>query len=82
MTRWLVTPPAALLIALALFLLMEWLIRPPQGPDDLVSRPLDERDVPSGVLLLGQLKHRALPVASARFADQLLTAFQSEFGVA
>ncbi len=35
MTRWLVTPLAALLVALALFLMMEWLIRPPQGPDDL-----------------------------------------------
>lgn len=44
MTRWLVTPPAALLIALALFLLMEWLIRPPQGPDDLL-RVLPEVEV-------------------------------------
>jgi periplasmic protein TonB len=35
MTRWIITPAAALLVALALFLLMEWLIRPPQGPDDL-----------------------------------------------
>jgi periplasmic protein TonB len=34
-TRWIITPAAALLVALALFLLMEWLIRPPQGPDDL-----------------------------------------------
>lgn len=52
---------------------------PPRGPDDLVVRPIDERDVPSGVLLFGQLRHRALPVASARFADQLITALQAEF---
>lgn len=52
---------------------------PSRGVGDLVSRPLDERDVPGGVLLLGQLRHRALPVASARFADQLVTALQTEF---
>ncbi len=57
-------------------------LKPPQGPGDLVSRPLDERDLPAGALLLGQLRHRALPVASARFADQLLTAFQAEFAMA
>ncbi len=54
-------------------------IAPPQGPDDLVSVPLDVRDVTPGALLLGQLRHRALPVASARFADQLLTALQTDF---
>lgn len=54
-------------------------LAPPRAPDDLVSRPVDERDVPAGVLLLGQLRHRALPVASARFADQLITAFQAAF---
>ncbi len=32
--RWIVTPVAALLIAFALFLLMYWLILPPQGPDE------------------------------------------------
>lgn len=52
---------------------------PSRSAGDLVSRPLDERDVPCGVLLLGQLRHRALPVASARFADQLVTALQTEF---
>lgn len=42
--RWLVTPIAALLVVLALFLLMAWLIRAPQGPDDLM-RVLEEVEV-------------------------------------
>lgn len=54
-------------------------LQPPRHDGDLVSRPVDERDVPSGVLLLGQLRHRALPVASARFADQLVTSLQRDF---
>ena len=54
-------------------------LQPPRRPGDLVGRPIDERDVPAGVLLFGQLRHRALPVASARFADQLITALQTEF---
>lgn len=42
--RWFVTPLAALLVALALFLLMQWLIRPPQGPGD-VRRVLPEVEI-------------------------------------
>lgn len=42
--RWFVTPLAALLVALALFLLMQWLIRPPQGPDD-ARRVLPEVEI-------------------------------------
>lgn len=39
------------------------------APDDaVVSRPLSTRDVPAGSLLLGQMRGRTLPVASARFA--------------
>ena len=37
----------------------------------LVSRPLAEVDVPPGNLLLGQMRGRTLPVASAKFAMQL-----------
>jgi len=48
-------------------------------PDDLVHRPMDPRDVPAGVLVLGQLRSRVLPVASARFADQLVTAFEEAY---
>ncbi len=50
--RWFVTPLAALLVALGLFLLMQWLIRPPDGPGDLqrvmpdieVVRPTPEQE--------------------------------------
>ena len=42
------------------------------SPDsDLVFKEVSRRDVPVGHLLLGQMKGRALPVASARFANQL-----------
>ena len=39
----------------------------------LVKRPLAKRDVAPGNLLLGQLRGRTLPVASARFMQQLMT---------
>jgi len=38
---------------------------------DMVTIPLDERDVPTGLIYVGQLRGRTLPVAAARFADQL-----------
>jgi DNA-binding transcriptional LysR family regulator len=40
------------------------------GPD-LVCRPIDDRDLTHGSLVLGQLRGRNLPVAAAKFADQL-----------
>ena len=43
--------------------------------------PLDPRDVPAGVLYMGQLKGRVLPVAAARFADQLSSALASRYEV-
>lgn len=46
----------------------------PQPDRDLVVRRVSERDVPPGHLLLGQLRRRTLPVASAQFAIQLATA--------
>lgn len=36
--------------------------------------PLSERDIPVGRLLLGQMKGRTLPVASAKFGQQLVAA--------
>ena len=36
--------------------------------------PLSEKDLPSGRLLLGQMKGRALPVASSKFGQQLVAA--------
>ena len=40
----------------------------------LVACKLDERDVPGGMLYVGQLKGRTLPVAGAKFANQILAA--------
>lgn len=45
---------------------------------DMISRPLDPRDVPAGELYVGQLKGRTLPVAAARFAEQLSASFAEE----
>jgi DNA-binding transcriptional LysR family regulator len=45
----------------------------------LVARKIDERDVPAGVLYLGQLRGRTLPVASAKFANQLTVEMESRF---
>ena len=39
-------------------------------------RALSEKDVPAGRLLLGQMKGRALPVASAKFAQQLIASLE------
>ncbi len=44
-----------------------------------VTKPLDERDVPPGYLYFGQLKGRTLPVAVARFANQLNEALVERF---
>ena len=38
---------------------------------DLLVRPLDDRDLLHGPLVLGQLRGRALPVATAKFAELL-----------
>lgn len=45
-----------------------------------VARPLSQRDVEPGNLLLGQLRGRALPVASARFSQQLSQALETHSG--
>lgn len=44
----------------------------------LVLRPISERDLPLGSLILGQMRGRTLPVASARFAMQLAVALETE----
>ena len=46
----------------------------PEDAGDLAMRRVSERDVAAGHLLLGQMRRRVLPVASARFAVQLTTA--------
>ena len=47
------------------------------GEHGYIARPLSLRDVPPGSLLLGQLRGRTLPVASARFVMQLSQAMQA-----
>lgn len=46
----------------------------------LVSRPIAAWDVPAGALLLGQMRGRTLPVASARFGQALAAALQARTG--
>jgi DNA-binding transcriptional LysR family regulator len=46
---------------------------------EVVSRPVDARDVPPGLLYFGQLRGRTLPVAAARFAHQMLESFVRRF---
>ncbi|MEM8837746.1 MAG: LysR family transcriptional regulator [Pseudomonadota bacterium] len=43
------------------------------GPaPELVTRPVDPRDVKGGNIYFGQLRGRTLPVAAAKFADQIV----------
>ena len=54
---------------------------PPEGMTaDMVSIPLDARDVPSGLIYMGQLRGRTLPVAAARFADILSKDLEERYG--
>ena len=48
--------------------------------DTLVTRPIDVRDVPHGILYLGQLRGRTLPVAVARFGQQIIDTLVSRYG--
>lgn len=45
----------------------------------MVSLPLDPRDVPAGLVYMGQLRGRTLPVAAARFADQVAKVLQARY---
>ena len=45
---------------------------PPDESRGIVTRDIDDRDAPRSDLVLGQLDDRSLPVASAKFAEQLL----------
>ncbi|GAB5376271.1 MAG: LysR family transcriptional regulator [Acuticoccus sp.] len=44
-----------------------------------IARPIDERDAPVGLMQMGQLRGRALPLAPAKFADQLARAFAARY---
>jgi len=47
---------------------------------DLVTRQVDPRDAPPGLIYMGQLRGRTLPVAVARFADQVAKVLQARYG--
>jgi len=47
--------------------------------NDLVHRPVDTRDIPAGMIYMGHLRGRTLPVAAARFIDQLSNAFSENY---
>jgi len=48
--------------------------------DEISHMPIDPFDLKPGTLHLAQLRGRTLPVAAARFADQIASAFVAEFG--
>jgi DNA-binding transcriptional LysR family regulator len=54
-------------------------LAPDAGPEGIVSRPLDHRDVPEGRLYLCQLRGRTLPVAAAKFAAQIARALDARY---
>ena len=54
-------------------------LSPEHGVPGLVARAVDTRDVPEGMLYMGQLNGRTLPVAAARFADQLVRVLQDRY---
>lgn len=52
-----------------------------RGDGGLVYRPISERDVRPGNLILGQMRGRTLPVASAHFAMQVANALKLQDGL-
>jgi DNA-binding transcriptional LysR family regulator len=48
--------------------------------ETLATRPIDARNVPHGTLYLGQLRGRTLPVAVARFGQQVVETLVSRYG--
>lgn len=45
------------------------------------TAPVDVKDVPAGILYMGQLRNRTLPVASAKFAASVLTVLAGRYDV-
>lgn len=53
----------------------------PSEDPQTASAPIDPSDVPIGILYMGQLRNRILPVAAAKFADGLTTALAERYDV-
>ena len=49
------------------------------GVAGIVARPVDTADVPPGVIHIGYLKGRVLPVAAAKFLDDIIHQLQQRF---
>jgi len=49
-------------------------------PDNRIAVPLNQLDVPEGFVFVGHLKGRTLPVAAARFLEQLTTRMAQAYG--
>lgn len=49
--------------------------------EGLASAPIDTRDVPLGILYMGQLRNRTLPVAAAKFAARISTVLAERYDV-
>ena len=49
------------------------------GVNNVVARPVDLGDVPAGILHVGQLKGRVLPVAAAKFLDRIITELSIQY---
>jgi DNA-binding transcriptional LysR family regulator len=52
---------------------------PPDDMPHMVRRAIDRRDVPDGMLYVGQLKGRILPVAASRFSAQIMSVFSARY---
>ena len=50
------------------------------GINNVVARPVDLNDVPQGILHVGQLKGRVLPVAAAKFLDTIINELRIRYG--
>ena len=53
----------------------------PEKQISIAHAPLSEKDIPMGRLLLGQMKGRTLPVASAKFSQQLAAALEKRASI-
>ena len=51
----------------------------PADGASFVSAPIDPRDVPLGILYMGQLRNRALPIAAAKFAAGISIALADRY---
>ncbi len=49
------------------------------GMDGIVARPIDPGDVPAGTLHIGYLKGRVLPVAAAKFLDDIIQELRKRY---